>query len=113
MLMFAIKFCMENLFYMLGGEVKRQAQVKKLAEAKVDRVDTLPSQGLVFKSRAAQIACEVGFLRRRLSFAAVQSQASAQNQPLTLTGCSSAESQPLFRKLHFRPLVHMAVMLSG
>ena len=68
-------FCMENHFYMLGGEVKRQAQVKKLAEAKVDRVDTLPSQGLVFKSRAAQIACEVGFLRRRLSFAAVQSQA--------------------------------------
>ena len=60
---------------MLGGEVKRQAQVQKLAEARVGRVDTLPSQGLIFKSKAAQMACEVGFLRRRLSFAAVESQA--------------------------------------
>ena len=58
---------------MLGGEVKRQAQVKKLAEAKVDRVDTLPSQELIFKSIAAQMACEVGFLWRRLFFAAVES----------------------------------------
>ena len=61
---------------MLGGEVKRQAKVQKLAEARVGRVDTLPSQGLIFKSKAAQMACEVGFHRRRLSFAAVQSQAS-------------------------------------
>ena len=75
MLKFAIKFCMENHFYMLGREVKRQAKVQKLAEARVGRVDTLPSQGLIFKTRAAQMACEVGFLRRRLSFAAVESQA--------------------------------------
>ena len=58
---------------MLGGEVKRQAQVQKLAEARVGRVDTLPSQGLIFKSKAAQMACEVGFLWRRLFFAAVES----------------------------------------
>ena len=56
MLKFAIKFCMENHFYMLGGEVKRQAKVQKLAEARVGRVDTLPSQGLIFKSKAAQMA---------------------------------------------------------
>ena len=34
---------MENHFYMLGGEVKSQAQVQKLAEASVGRVDTLPT----------------------------------------------------------------------
>ena len=60
---------------MLGGEVKRQAQVQKLAEESVGRVDTLPSQDLIFKFKAAQMACEVGFLQRRLSFAAVESQA--------------------------------------
>ena len=58
---------------MLGGVDKRQAQVQKQAEARVGRVDTLPSQGLIFKSRAAQMACEVGFLWRRLFFAAVES----------------------------------------
>ena len=58
---------------MLGGEVKRQAKVQKLAEARVGRVDTLPSQDLIFKFKAAQMACEVGFLWRRLFFAAVES----------------------------------------
>ena len=38
---------------------------------------------------------------------------SAQNQPLMLTGWRLDDSQPLFRKLHLRPLVHMAVMLSA
>ena len=59
---------------MLGGEVKSQAQVQKLAEASVGRVDTLPSQvQVIFKFKAAQLACEVGFLWRRLFFAAVES----------------------------------------
>ena len=60
---------------MLGGVDKRQAQVQKQAEARVGRVDTLPCQGLIFKSKAAQMSCDVGFLRRRLSFAAVERQA--------------------------------------
>ena len=58
---------------MLGGEEKSQAQVQNLAEASVGRVDTLSSQGLIFKFKAAQLACEVGFLWRRLFFAAVES----------------------------------------
>ena len=93
MLELAINFCMENHFYMLGGEVKRQAQVKKLAEVRVGRVDTLPSQGLIFKSRAAQMACEVGFLRRRLSFAAVQSQARLPLLQLQGDGAREAAGQ--------------------
>ena len=36
-------------------------------EAKVGRAGTQPNQRLLFKSKAAQMACEVGFLRRAAS----------------------------------------------
>ena len=84
---------MENHFYMLGGEVKRQAQVKNWPKQKVTGLTTLPSQGLIFKSRAAQMACEVGFLRRRLSFAAVQSQARLLLLQLQGDGAREAAGQ--------------------
>ena len=48
------------------GETSEEVHtlVQKLAEARVGRVDTLPGQSLIFKSKAAQMASEVGFLRR-------------------------------------------------
>ena len=56
------------------GETSQEAHtlVQKLGEAIVRLVDILPGQSLISKSKAAQLASEVGFLRRRLSFAAVQ-----------------------------------------
>ena len=44
-------------------------------------------------SRAAQMACEVGFLRRRLSFAAVQSQARLLLLQLQGDGAREAAGQ--------------------
>ena len=61
--------------YPLRSDLYGSQGVEKLAEAKVGTADTQPSQRLLFRSKAAQMACEVGFLHRRLSFADVQSQA--------------------------------------
>ena len=47
------------------GETSEQFHtlVQKLAEARVAKADTMPGQSLIFKSKAAQMAGEVGFLR--------------------------------------------------
>ena len=56
------------------------------------RADTLPGQNLMFKSKAAQMANKVGFLRRRLSFAAVQGQARLLLDRLQLLGDGAREA---------------------
>ena len=56
------------------------------------RAGTQPSQRLLFKSKAAQMACEVGFLHRRLSFADVQSQARLLLDCLQLLGDGAREA---------------------
>ena len=60
--------------------------------AKVGTADTQPSQRLLFRSKAAQIACEVGFLHRRLSFAELQSQARLLLDRLQLLGDGGREA---------------------
>ena len=76
------------------GETSEEVHslVQKLAEARVGRADTLPSQALLLKSKAAQMASEVGFLRRRLSFAAVQGQARLLLDRLQLLGDGAREA---------------------
>ena len=61
-------------------------QDEKAILKKVRRADTLPGQSLISKSKAAQLASEVGFLRRRLSFASVQGHARLLLDPLLLLG---------------------------
>ena len=68
------------------------ALVQKLAEARVGRVESLPRQSLFLKSKAAQLASEVGFLRRRLSLAAVQGQARLLLDRLQLLGDGAREA---------------------
>ena len=63
--------------YPLRSDLYGSQGVEKLAEAKVGTADTKPSQRLLFRSKAAQMACEVGFLHRRLSFAAVPESSQA------------------------------------
>merc|ERR550519_3108886 len=77
------------------GEASEEVHtlVQKLADAKVGTAGTQPSQCLLFKSRAAQMACEVGFLRRRLSFAAVQGQARLPLLQLQGDGAREAAGQ--------------------
>ena len=76
------------------GETSEEVHtlVQKLAEARVRQVDTLPGQSLISKSKAAQMASEVGFLRRRLSFAAVQGQARLLLDRLKLLGDGAREA---------------------
>ena len=52
----------------------------------------MPGQSLISKSKAAQLASEVGFLRRRLSFAAVQGQARLLLDRLQLLGDGAREA---------------------
>ena len=67
--------------------------VQRLAEAKVQRAGTQPGRSrLLFKSREAQLAEEVAFVRRRLSFTAVQQQARLLLDRLQLLGEGSAEA---------------------
>ena len=77
-----------------GGETSQEAHtlVQKLGEARVRRVDILPGQSLISKSKAAQLTSEVGFLRRRLSFAAVQGQARLLLDRLQLLGDGAREA---------------------
>ena len=56
------------------------------------KADTMPGQTLIFKSKAAQMAGEVGFLRQRLSFAAVQGQARLLLDRLQLLGDGAREA---------------------
>ena len=67
-------------------------QDEKAILKKVRRADTLPGQSLISKSKAAQLASEVGFLRRRLSFAAVQGHARLLLDPLLLLGDGAGEA---------------------
>ena len=76
------------------GETSEEVHnlVQKLAEARVRVADTLPGQCLRSKSKAALMASEVGFLRRRLSFAAVQGQARLLLDRLQLLGDGAREA---------------------
>ena len=77
------------------GEVKKEVHtmVQKLAEAKVQRAGTLPGRrSLLFKSREAQPAEEVTFVRRRLSFTAVQQHARLLLDRLQLLGEGAGEA---------------------
>ena len=76
------------------GETSEEVHtlVQKLAEARVAKADTMPGQSLIFKSKAAQMAGEVGFLRRRLSFAAVQGQSRLLLDRLQLLGDGAREA---------------------
>ena len=67
-------------------------QDEKAILKKVRRADTLPGQSLISKSKAAQLASEVGFLRGRLSFAAVQGHARLLLDPLLLLGDGAGEA---------------------
>lgn len=67
-------------------------QDEKAILKKVRRADTLPGQSLISKSKAAQLASEVGFLRRRLSFASVQGHARLLLDPLLLLGDGAGEA---------------------
>ena len=78
--------------YPLRSDLYGSQGVEKLAEAKVGTADTQPSQRLLFRSKAAQIASEVGFLHRRLSFADVQSQARLLLDRLQLLGDGAREA---------------------
>ena len=67
--------------------------VQRLAEAKVQRAGTQPGRSrLLFKSREAQLAEEVAFIRRRLSFTAVQQQARLILDRLQLLGEGASEA---------------------
>ena len=76
--------------YPLRSDLYGSQGMEKLA--KVGRAGTQPGQRLLFKSKAAQMACEVGFLRRRLSFAAVQSRARLLLDCLQLLGDGAREA---------------------
>ena len=67
--------------------------VQKLAEAKVQRAGTQPGRSrLLFRSREAQLAEEVAYLRRRPSFTAVQQQARLLLDRLQLLGEGAGEA---------------------
>ena len=68
------------------------ALVQKLAEAKVNKAATEPGHRRIFRSREAQLASEVSFLRRRLSFTAVQQQSRLLLDRLQLLGEGSREA---------------------
>ena len=78
--------------YPLRSDLYGSQGVEKLAEAKVGRADTQPSQRLLFRLKAAQMACKVGFLHRRLSFADVQSRARLLLDRLQLLGDGAREA---------------------
>ena len=66
--------------------------VQKLAEAKVSKAATEPGNRQIFRSREAQLAGEVAYLRRRLSFTAVQQQSRLLLDRLQLLGDGSREA---------------------
>ena len=66
--------------------------VQMLAEAKVNKIATEPGNRHLFRSREAQLASEVAFLRRRLSFTAVQQQSRLLLDRLQLLGEGSREA---------------------
>ena len=66
--------------------------VQRLAEAKVTRAATLPGHHPLFQSRAAQLSSQVAYMRRKLSFTAVQSQARLLLDCLQLLGDGSNEA---------------------
>ena len=66
--------------------------VQRLAEAKVTRAATLPGHHPLFQSRAAQLSSQVAYMRRKLSFTAVQSQARLLLDRLQLLGDGSNEA---------------------
>ena len=68
------------------------AMVQMLAEAKVNKIAIEPGNRHLFRSREAQLASEVAFLRRRLSFTAVQLQSRLLLDRLQLLGEGSREA---------------------
>ena len=66
--------------------------VQKLAEAKVSKAATEPGNRQIFRSREAQLAGEVAYLRRRLSFTAVQQQSRLLLDRLQLLGDGSRDA---------------------
>ena len=68
------------------------AMVQKLAAAKVNKAATEPGHSRIFRSREAQLASEVSYLRRRLSFTAVQQQSRLLLDRLQLLGGGSREA---------------------
>ena len=66
--------------------------VQRLAEAKVKLADTQPGHRPLFKSKEAQLASQVGFIRRKLSFTAVQQQARLLLDRLQLLGDGAREA---------------------
>ena len=66
--------------------------VQHLAEAKVKLADTQPGHRPLFQSKEAQLASQVGFIRRKLSFTAVQQQARLLLDRLQLLGDGAREA---------------------
>ena len=66
--------------------------VQRLAEAKVRRAATMPGHQPLFQSHAAQLSSQVAYMRRKLSFTAVQSQARLLLDRLQLLGDGSNEA---------------------
>ena len=67
--------------------------VQRLAKAKTELADTLPGHRPLFESKAALLSSEVGFLRRRLSFTAVQEQSRLLLDRMQLLGDEAKEAR--------------------
>ena len=66
--------------------------VQAVAEARVQRADTLPGHRGLFKSREAELASQVSSVRRQLSFTAVREQARLLLDRLQLLGDGAKEA---------------------
>ena len=66
--------------------------VQSLAEAKVKLADTQPGHRPLFQSKEAQLSSHVGYLRRKLSYTAVQQQARLLLDRLQLLGHGAREA---------------------
>ena len=67
--------------------------VQRLAKAKTELADTLPGHRPLFESKAALLSSEVGYLRRRLSFTAVQEQSKLLLDRMQLLGDGAKEAR--------------------
>ena len=66
--------------------------VQSVAEARVQRADTLPGHRGLYKSREAELASHVSSVRRQLSFTAVREQARLLLDRLQLLGDGAREA---------------------
>ena len=67
--------------------------VQSLAKARVELADTLPGHRPLFESKAALLSSEVGYLRRRLSFTAVQEQSRLLLDRMQLLGDGARDAR--------------------